>query len=164
MKRVCWMTLKCSAEPKRRYLAQNFYFDVKVEPVWLNDEACPNGKRSVFGIVQRRNSLKLRHLKVAYYYALRGMSHCITSRDFVCQSPNQNPPQKVDLLFGGLPPPIPQKKNERRNVVYERYTNRRACHGKRKRQNQIKSPKVRAFNNRICKAKSVRVRAKKYSA
>lgn len=62
------------------------------------------------------------------------MSHTVTSRDFVCQSPNQNPPQEADLLFEGLPPPIPpEKKNERRNVVYERYTNCRACHGKRKR-------------------------------
>ena len=130
MRKVCLMTLKCLAEPKRRYLAQNFYFDVKVEPVWLNDEACPNGKRSVFGIVQRRNSLKLRHLKVAYYYyALRGMSHCITSRDFVCQSPNQNPPQEADLLFGGLSPPIPRKGD----MYGERYANCRACHNERKR-------------------------------
>ena len=103
------MILKCSAEPKHRYLAQNCYFDVKVEPVWLNDEACPNGKRSVFGIVQRRNSLKLQYLRAVYSYALRGVSYGITSRDFVCQSPNQNPPQKVDLLFEGLRPPIPRK-------------------------------------------------------
>lgn len=103
------MTLKCLAEPKRRFLAQNCYFPVKVEPLWLNDEICPNGKRSVFGIVQRRNSLKLRHLKVAYYYALWDLSYGITSRDFVCQSHNQKPPQKADLLFGGLPPPIPRK-------------------------------------------------------
>ena len=27
----------------------------------------------------------------------------------MCQSPNQNPPQKVDLLFEGLRPPIPRK-------------------------------------------------------
>ena len=32
------------AEPKRRYLAQNCCFEVKVEPLWLNDEICPNGK------------------------------------------------------------------------------------------------------------------------
>ena len=32
-------------EPKRRYLAQNCYFDVKVEPLWRNDEICPNGKK-----------------------------------------------------------------------------------------------------------------------
>ena len=108
MRKVCLMTLKCLAEPKRRYLAQNFYFDVKIEPVWLNDEACPNGKRSVFGIVQRRNSLKLRHLKVAYYYyALRGMSHCITSRDFVChKSPNHS---RNRLALWGHSPQSPGK-------------------------------------------------------
>lgn len=27
----------------------------------------------------------------------------------MCQSHNQKPPQKADLLFGGLPPPIPRK-------------------------------------------------------
>ena len=110
MKRVCLKILKCSVEPKAEFMAQNFYFDVKVEPLWLNDEACPNGKRSIFGIVQRRNSLKLRHLKVTYYYALWDLSYGITSRDFVCQSPNQNPPQEADLLFEGLRPPSPWEK------------------------------------------------------
>ena len=27
----------------------------------------------------------------------------------MCQSPNQKPPQEADLLFEGLPPPIPRK-------------------------------------------------------
>ena len=83
------------AEPKRRYLAQNCCFEVKVEPFWLNNEACPNGKRSVFGIVQRRNSLKLRHLRVAYYYALWDLSYGITSRDFVC---HKSPPHSRNRL------------------------------------------------------------------
>ena len=105
------MTLKCLAEPKRRYLAQNFYFDVKVEPVWLNDEAFPNGKRSVFGIVQRRNSLKLRHLKVAYYYALWDLSYDITSRDFVCQSPDQKTQIVLRLCsLGAYRPQSPEKR------------------------------------------------------
>ncbi len=69
----------------------------------------PMGNEAVFGIAQRRNALKLRHLKAAYYYALWDLSYGITSRDFVCQSPNQNPPQEADLLFEGLPPPIPRK-------------------------------------------------------
>ena len=115
MRKVCLMTLKCLAEPKRRYLAQNFYFDVKVEPVWLNDEACPNGKRSVFGIVQRRNSLKLRHLKVAYYYALWDLSYGIASRDFVCQSPNQKPQIFLRLCsLGAYRPQSPPKKERKK--------------------------------------------------
>lgn len=36
-------------------------------------------------------------------------------------------------------PQAPWKKNERRNNVYERYTNRRACHGKRKEKIQSKA-------------------------
>ena len=99
-------------EPKRRYLAQNCYFDVKVEPFWLNNEACPNGKRSVFGIVQRRNSLKLRHLKVAYYYALWDLSYGITSRDFVCQTPNQKPQIFLRLCSLRADRPQSPRKNE----------------------------------------------------
>ena len=37
------------------------------------------------------------------------MMYASIRRDFVYQSPNQNPPQEADLLFGGLPPPIPRK-------------------------------------------------------
>ena len=73
----------------------------------------PMGKEAVFGIGQRRYTLESRYLTSAFIYALWGMSHCITSRDFVCQSPNQKPPQEADLLFEGLRPPIPRKKNER---------------------------------------------------
>ena len=36
------------AEAKRRYLAQNCYFDVKVEPLWLNDEICHKEGKSEF--------------------------------------------------------------------------------------------------------------------
>lgn len=134
MRKVCLMILKFSAEPKHRYLAQNCYFDVKVEPVWLNDEACPDGERSVFGIVQRRNPLKLWYLRTAFLYALRGVSYGITSRDFVCQSPNQKPQIFLRLCsLGAYCPQSPEKMNERRNNVYERYTNGCACHGKRKR-------------------------------
>ena len=82
------------------------FFGIKMMPP---ERYAPMEKEAVFGIVQRRNSLKLRYLGVAYSYALRGASHGITSRDFVCQSPNQNPPQEADLLFEGLPPPIPRK-------------------------------------------------------
>lgn len=38
-------------------------------------------------------------------------------------------------------PQSPEKKNERRNVVYERYTNCRACHGRRKKKIQSKARK-----------------------
>lgn len=62
------------------------------------------------------------------------MSHTVTSRDFVCQSPNQKPQIFLRLCsLRAYRPQSPEKMNERRNNVYERYTNCRACHGKRKR-------------------------------
>lgn len=76
------------------------------------------GNEAVFGIVQRRNSLNFRYPKAAFLYSLRGVSYGITSRDFVCQSPNQKPPQEADLLFGGLPPPIPPKKRMKEGMLY----------------------------------------------
>ena len=83
------------------------FFGIKMMPP---ERYAPMGKEAVFGIGQRRYTLESRYLTSAFIYALWGMSHCITSRDFVCQSPNQNPPQEADLLFEGLPPPIPPKK------------------------------------------------------
>ena len=137
------MTLKCSAEPKRRYLAQSCYFDVKVEPFWLNDEIYPNGKRSGFQYYEAEKCAEITVLENCFSlcpaervlrYNKQGL--CVPQK-----SPSQ--PKSADSL-GAYRPQSPEKKNERRNVVYERYTNRRACHGKRKRENTIKSPKVRA--------------------
>ena len=74
------MTLKCSAEPKRRYVAQIAAFIAEAEPIWRNT---PKGKKAVCGIVQRRDTLKSLYLAAAFLYALRGASHGITSRDNV---------------------------------------------------------------------------------
>ena len=148
MKRVCWMTLKCSAEPKHRYVAQIRKFPIIIEPNWLNT---PSGRKAVFGIVQRRNTLKSRHLTAAFLYALRGASYGIASRDFVChKSPNHS---RSRLSLWGRSPQSP----ERRDVEGEGYTNRRPCDGKGERGDSSKSPEMRAEYNRICEAKSVKV-------
>lgn len=109
MRKVCLMTLKCSAEPKAGFMAQYSNFREKTEPVWLKGRYAPKGKGVAFGIGWRRDTPESRYPTAAFLSALRGASHGITSRDFVCQSPNQNPPQEADLLFEGLPPPIPRK-------------------------------------------------------
>lgn len=66
----------------------------------------PRGKKATFSIVQRRNSLKSRYLTSAFLYALRGASHDITSRDFVChRSPNHS--RNRLTLWGRSPnPPV----------------------------------------------------------
>ena len=74
------------------------------------------GKEALFGIVQRKNSLKFRYLKVAFLYALRGMSHCITSRDFVC---HKSPPHSRNrLTLWGLTAPNPPKKRMKEGMLY----------------------------------------------
>ena len=55
-------------------------------------------KEAVFGIVQRRNSLKFRYLRVTYSYALRGVSYGITSNDF------GNPKSDTGCRFSGENP------------------------------------------------------------
>ena len=42
-KRACWMTWKCSAEPKHRYVAQIAVFAAEAEPLWRKDRMHPNG-------------------------------------------------------------------------------------------------------------------------
>lgn len=122
----CWMTLKCSAEPKRRYVAQIAAFEVEPVPLWRKDRMHPKGQEADFGIVQRRDTLKSRYLTSTFLYALRGASHGITSRDFVChRSPNHS---RNRLTLWGCSPQSP----ERSDAYGERYTNSCACHGKRK--------------------------------
>lgn len=78
------MTLKCSAEPKCRDVAQIAVFEAKPVPLWLKDKMRPKGQESGFRYRAAQRTLKSRYLTVAFLYALRGASHDITSRDFVC--------------------------------------------------------------------------------
>ena len=118
------MTLKCSAEPKRRDVAQITVFAAESEPLWRNT---PGGKKAVCGIVQRRDTLKSLYLTAAFLYALRGASYGIASRDFVChRSPNHS---RNRLTLWGR---SPQSPSERRDVYGKRYAHRRPRDGKRK--------------------------------
>ena len=134
MKRVCWMTLKCSAEPKAVFMAQYSNFRENTEPVWLKGRYAPKckGVASVSDGAEIHQNPGIR--QPLFLLSCGGASHSITSRDFVCQSPNQKPQIFLRLCsLGAYRPQSPEKMNERRNNVYERYTNCRACHGKRKR-------------------------------
>ena len=81
------------------------YYGIEMMP---SKRYTQSGQKAVFSIVQRRDALKSRYLTAAFLYALWGASHGITSRDFVCQSPNQKPPGKVALPFGGTAPNPPK--------------------------------------------------------
>ena len=113
----CWMTLKCSAEPKRRYVAQIAAFTAEAEPLWRKDRMHPKGQEADFGIVQRRDTLKSLYLAAAFLYALRGASHGIASRDFVChKSPNHS---RNRLPLWGRSPHSPGKERCVWGKIYE---------------------------------------------
>ena len=102
----CWMTLKCSAEPKRRDVAQIAVFEEEPVPLWLKDKMRPKGQESGFRYRSAQRMLKSRYLSAAFLYALRGASHGITSRDFVCRrSPNHS---RNRLTLWGRSPQSPE--------------------------------------------------------
>ena len=154
------MTLKCSAEPKCRDVAQIAVFEAEPVPLWLKDKM--RLKRQESGLRHRaaqRYALKSLYLAAAFLFALRGASHGIASRDFVChKSPNHS---RNRLALWGR---SPQSPSERRDVHGERCSYRRPCDGKGERENPVQSPKMRAEYDRICEAKSVGVRAESGSA
>ena len=110
MRKVFLMTLKCSAEPKRRYLAQSCYFDVKVEPFWLNDEIYPNGKRSGFQYYKAEKFAEITVLENCFYLCPVGRV-LLYNKQGLCVPKSQSKAADflAALLFGGLLPPIPQK-------------------------------------------------------
>ena len=72
------------------------------------------GQETVFGIVQRRNTLKSRYLTAAFLYALRGVSYGITrcvlryNKQGLCvPQKSQSQPKSADF-FGGVAPHPPK--------------------------------------------------------
>ena len=57
------------------------YYSIEMMP---SDRYTQSGQKAVCGIAQRRNTLKSRYLTAAFLYVLQGVSHTVTSRDFVC--------------------------------------------------------------------------------
>ena len=74
-----------------------------------SDRYTQSGQKAVFGIGQRRNTLKSRYLTAAFLFALRGASHGIASRDFVChRSPNHS---RKRLTLWGRSPQAPERRD-----------------------------------------------------
>ena len=90
------------------------YYGIEMMP---SERYTQSGQEAVFGIGQRRNTLKPRYLTAAFLYALRGVSHGIASRDFVChRSPNHS---RNRLTLWGAQPPIPRKERCVWGKIYE---------------------------------------------
>lgn len=103
----CWMTLKCSAEPKRRYVAQIAIFAAETEPFWLTNKMYPQGQGSGFQhrAAQRCAEISISDSRFSLYpagcvsrYSKQGL--CVPQR-------SQSQPKSADSL--GAHPPIPRK-------------------------------------------------------
>lgn len=134
MKRVCWMTLKCSAEPKCRDVAQIAVFTAEAEPFWLRNKMYPQGQESG---LRHRAAQRYAEISVSGSRFSLCPAGCVSrySKQGLCvpKSQSKSTPKGRFTLWGLSAPNPPEKMNERRNNVYERYTNCRASHGKRKR-------------------------------
>ena len=90
------MTLKCSAEPKRRYVAQIAVFSAEAEPIWRRNKISPQAARMRFSVSVSRFSLC--PAGCVSPYNKQGL--CVPQK-----SPSQ--PESADSLRAQ--PPIPRK-------------------------------------------------------
>ena len=107
MKRVCWMTLKCSAEPKCRDVAQIAVFSAEAEPFWLRNKMYPQGQESGLRhrAAQRYAEISVSDIRFSLcpagcvlWYSKQGL--CVPQK-------SQSQPKSADSL--GAQPPIPRK-------------------------------------------------------
>lgn len=107
MKRVCWMTLKCSAEPKRRDVAQIAVFTEEAEPFWLRNKMYPQGQESG---LRHRAAQKYAEISVSDSRFSLCPAGCVLrySKQGLCvPQKSQSQPKSADSL--GAQPPIPRK-------------------------------------------------------
>ena len=103
----CWMTLKCSAEPKRRYVAQIAVFEAEPVPLWLKDKIRP--KRQESGL-RHRAAQRYAEISVSISRFSLCPAGCVSrySKQGLCvPQKSQSQPKSADSL--GATPPIPRK-------------------------------------------------------
>ena len=107
MKRVCWMTLKCSAEPKRRYVAQIAVFTEEAEPFWLRNKMYPRGQESG---LRHRAAQKYAEIPVSDSRFSLCPARCVLwySKQGLCV-PQKSQSQPKSAASLGAQPPIPRK-------------------------------------------------------
>ena len=102
------MTLKCSAEPKRRYVAQIAVFASESEPFWLKDKMRFKEQESGF---QHRAAQKYAEISASVsrfsFFPARGVSR-YNKQGLCVPQKSQSQPKSAGSL--GAQPPIPQGK------------------------------------------------------
>ena len=115
---VCyWMTLKCSAEPKLRYVAQIAAFEAEPVPLWLRNKMYTQGQESGF---RHRAAQKYAEISVSGSRFSLCPAGCVLwySKQGLCvPQKSQSQPKSADSL--GAQPPIPRKERCVWGKIYE---------------------------------------------
>lgn len=112
----CWMTLKCSAEPKCRDVAQIAVFAAEAEPFWLRNKMYPQGQESGF---RYRAAQKYAEIPVSDSRFSLCPAGCVSryNKQGLCMPKSQSQPKSADSL--GAQPPIPRKERCAWERMYE---------------------------------------------
>ena len=103
----CWMTLKCSAEPKCRDVAQIAVFSAEAEPFWLRNKMYPQGQESG---LRHRAAQRYAEIPVSDSRFSLCPAGCVSryNKQGLCVPPkSQSQPKSAASL--GAQPPIPRK-------------------------------------------------------
>ena len=141
MKRVCWTTLRCSAEPKHRYVAQIAVFEAEPVPLWLKDKIRPKGQESGFRYWAAQKYAEIPVSDTRFSLCPAGCVLRYSKQGLCVPQKSQSQPKSAGSL--GAQPPIPQG----RDVHGKGYTNCRKSYGNGKREDSSKSPKMRTEYN-----------------
>ena len=102
------MTLKCSAEPKRRDVAQIAAFEAEPVPLWLRNKMYLKGQESG---LRYRAAQKYAEIPVSgsrFYLCPAGCVSRYNKQGLCVPQKSQSQPKSADSL--GAQPPIPQGK------------------------------------------------------
>ena len=103
----CWMTLKCSAEPKCRDVAQIAVFSAEAEPFWLRNKMYPQGQESG---LRHRAAQRYAEISVSISRFSLCPAGCVSrySKQGLCV-PQKSQSQPKSAASLGAQPPIPRK-------------------------------------------------------
>ena len=102
------MTLKCSAEPKCRDVAQIAVFSAEAEPIWRRDKMYPQGQESGFRYRAAQKYAEISASDSRFSLCPAGCVLRYSKQGLCVPQKSQSQPKSADSL--GAAPPIPQGK------------------------------------------------------
>lgn len=154
------MTLKCSAEPKRRYVAQIAVFEAEPVPLWLKDKIRPKGQESGFRYWAAQKYAEILVSDIRFSLCPAGCVLWYSKQGLCVPHKSRSQPKTADSL--GAQPPIPRRKEHDAMGKDIRITVRVTA--KEKEKIQAKARKCGLSTTEYVKQRALGVRAESGSA